>query len=423
RGSLIRSNYIQRLKDDGETDEYIAEADTQEEIGEIVVSMTTPGETSKVPDLGEQTAEAVARGKAIYIKQGCKSCHGDTGKGDGQQKMVDNEGLPTSPRDLTKGIFKGGHDPASVYRRVAYGMPGTPMPSSKNLDSKQIADLVHFSLSLSNEAARESVILKRERIVANQVAAVPVALDATAWSEAPSVGIRMTPLWWRDDADPGLKVQALHDGESVALRLVWSDPNANEHAAKTESFEDALAVELYRGDSEPFIGMGGKGAAVDVWMWDADRQGSPTAIEEIYPNIVTDRFPFSEVVASAEGKRPAALTANQPKISLPAVASGNQIVPVEGPSGATSLTVGGPGSVTFRLPTSQLVKARGEWKDGRWTVVMTRVLATMSESDGISLKPGDRVSVAFAVWEGSMRDRDGKKVISVWQDLELGKAK
>ncbi len=64
------------------------------------------------------------------------------------------------------------------------------------------------------------------------------------------------------------------------------------------------------------------------------------------------------------------------------------------------------------------MKARGEWTGGRWTVVMQRQLAVDSEG-GVSLEPGSSASIAFAIWDGSQRDRDGKKLITIWQDLVL----
>jgi hypothetical protein len=39
----------------------------------------------------------------------------------------------------------------------------------------------------------------------------------------------------------------------------------------------------------------------------------------------------------------------------------------------------------------------------------------------VSLEPGGRASVAFAVWDGVHQDRDGKKSITIWQDLEIEK--
>jgi DMSO reductase family type II enzyme heme b subunit len=170
--------------------------------------------------------------------------------------------------------------------------------------------------------------------------------------------------------------------------------------------------------------MGDKTSPVDVWFWDADRQSGPAAAEEAYPNAVFDVLPFSEtVVASAEMNRPGARHADQPDISLPARATGNQIVPTSDESGGSSLHAGGPRTITFRVTQSQLVEARGTWSDGRWTVVMMRPLSVPSADDpgAPGLEPGGRASIAFAVWDGLHQDRDGQKSITIWQDLEIEK--
>ena len=162
-------------------------------------------------------------------------------------------------------------------------------------------------------------------------------------------------------------------GITIAIRLSWRDESQNSHATRTESFEDAVAVELYRGDAEPFIGMGDGKSPVDVWFWDADRQ-TQQFVEKTYPNIVVDTYPFSEKqVSTASFDRPGTRASDQPDVSLPARASGNPIVPAAAESGASTLTVGGPGTVTFRLPQSQLVTAHGKWSDGRWSVVTVTV--------------------------------------------------
>lgn len=398
-----------------------AEADdelTEEDLDAAVKAVTTPSEVLAVPRATAHGTATIARGKELYRAKACASCHGETGKGDGQQQMVDSERLPTRPRDLTLGIFKGASDFASVYRRLALGMPGSPMPSSQNLTSEEIADLVHFVLSLSDETTRTATVLARHRLTARFVKQVPISPDAKAWRAAAPVRLAMTPLWWRDEPDPGLQVQALHDGKSLCLRLAWSDKQPDMHAARSEAFEDAVAVELYRGDSEPFVGMGGPGSPVDVWMWDADRQGRPTEVEDANPRLAVDIYPFSEQLAeTAEYGRAGTKAAAQPKHSLPALAAGNQIVPVRGKAAGTALEAGGPGSVTFLLPTNQRMTAQGKWTEGRWAVVMAAPLKSLTSP--VSLKPGQRVSVAFAIWNGSRRDRDGQKWITIWQDLVL----
>jgi DMSO reductase family type II enzyme heme b subunit len=335
--------------------------------------------------------------------------------------MVDDEKMPTRPRDFTLGIFKGNHDPASLYRRIAYGMPGTPMPGSSTMTPQQMVELVHYIRSLSTEEQRQAAIPMRLALVARHVETIPQNAEERDWALSDPVHLRTTPLWWRDDADSGLSVQAVHDGQTIAVRLSWRDESRDEHALRSETFEDAVAMQLYQGNAEPFLGMGAATSPVDVWFWDADRQSGADAVESSYPNAVVDVFPFSEpAVASADLSRPGARMADQPDVSLPARASGNLIVPANDESGGTSLHVGGPGSVTFRVPQSQLVRAHGTWSDGRWNVVMTRSLA-VSDEDGLSLRPGARASVAFAVWDGSHRDRDGQKLITIWQDLEIEK--
>jgi hypothetical protein len=205
--------------------------------------------------------------------------------------------------------------------------------------------------------------------------------------------------------------------------MSWADAYPNREAARSEDFEDAIAMELFRGKVEPFLGMGAAGAPVDMWFWDADRQNADN-VETVNPNVIVDQYPFSEtLVASAEYDRDATRTKAQPPISMPAVASGNQIVPTESTRAASSLETAGPGSATFRPVKSQLVDAHGQWLDGRWTVVMRRALKVDAANGGVVLEPGAKVSVAFAIWDGGAKDRDGKKLISIWQDCELQRKK
>lgn len=408
----IRAAIVAELK---EADEEIVEADVAEQVRE----RTSPSELAEVPQIAADDPASVARGGDIYMKQSCHSCHGKEGRGDGQTVMVDNDGVPTRPRDLTAGIFKGGHDPASIYRRIALGMPGTPMPSSSNLSAEQMVDLANFIRSLSNEDQRNAAILKRERLLAKRVTEAPARIESEVWSQAAAVAVKTTPLWWRDNADCDLRVQAVHDGKRIALRLSWKDATPDRHSARTEAFKDVAAIELYRGPAEPFIGMGAAAHAVDLWVWDADRETALAVTEEQYPNSVVDVYPFTETsVETAEFSRASARLEKQDTTALPAKSLSNQVTPAARDSAGSSLSAAGPGSVTFRLPENQAVIARGEWRDGRWTVVLSRELQP-NEAAGLALLPSDKVSVAFAIWDGSHRDRNGQKLVSIWQDLQL----
>jgi mono/diheme cytochrome c family protein len=418
--------YAQNLKEREQlTDEDLKDPEVQSEIRAYAQRQTTPGALSEVPAIPPADAAAIARGKTIYTRQSCHSCHGAEGKGDGVQKMLDDEGFATRARDLTRGIYKGGHDSASLFRRIRYGMPGTPMPASQNLKPEEVGDVIHYLLSLSTEEQRQAPIQKRERILARHVAALPADSDARAWRTAPPVQVGLMPLWWRDDAVPNVQVQAMHDGQSIVFRLEWADAVPNTHAGKVEAFKDAVALEHVAGPDEPFLGMGSSTTPIDLWMWDADRGQPGGDLEDVNPRVVVDTYPFSEkVVESAEFARPGTKTNEQPDLVLPAQAAGNQVArSTPQASGGSSLAAAGPGSTTFRIKKSQLVSATGRWSQGRWTVLLRRSLGVTVPEGGVALAPGQTASVAFAVWEGDHRDRNGQKQVSIWQELVVEAAR
>lgn len=404
RADGAREKYLKKLKEEDElTDEEIAAEDVQQELQEFVERQTTPGEPGAVPQIDEPTADRIAAGKEVYVKAGCQQCHGAEGKGDGVQKMVDAEMLPTSPRDFTMGIFKGGDDAESLYRRIAYGMPGTPMPSSPLLSQEQIVDVLHFVRSLSTDEVRKAAVLRRERVVARRVTAIPEMSDGEAWS-ATAVTLRTAPLWWRNGGDRDLTVGALHDGSSLAIRLSWLDGSENLNAPQPERFKDLAAVQLYAGAAEPFLGMGAEKSELDIWQWRAG------AGEDRGQESQLDDYPFDAPVYSELAK-------GQPLPDFVTARAADNPLSDASRSG-WSLAAKGPGSLTFFPRPSQLVEASAEWKDGRWTVVLKRPLAVPAEA-GLSLRPKASYSAAFAVWDGEARDRAGQKSITIWQDLVL----
>ena len=78
------------------------------------------------------------------------------------------------------------------------------------------------------------------------------------------------------------------------------------------------------------------------------------------------------------------------------------------------LNAEGFGTLTPQSSYDQQIRGSGAWRQGRWRVVMVRPLKTDSSQDH-QFAPGETVPVAFAVWDGSQRDRNGQKAVSVWQ--------
>lgn len=124
----------------------------------------------RVPD----TAESRARGRDFFSKKDggkCINCHGPAGRGNGGQTedfqenkaaggfyaergLHDDWGQHIKPRDLTRGIYRGGRRPIDIYRRISQGIKGTPMPATAaTVTPEQIWDLVNFVMSVPFESS------------------------------------------------------------------------------------------------------------------------------------------------------------------------------------------------------------------------------------------------------------------------------
>jgi cytochrome c oxidase cbb3-type subunit 2 len=99
------------------------------------------------------TPEAIARGEQTYKTFGCVNCHGPGGAGDGlaAAQLVDGWGHPIAPADLTRPYYKGGRGPEVLYRAIATGLAGTPMPAfGAALQGPAMWDLVFYVQSLAD---------------------------------------------------------------------------------------------------------------------------------------------------------------------------------------------------------------------------------------------------------------------------------
>lgn len=366
-------------------------------------------------------AAAKARAAELFAK-GCAPCHGATARGDGAQKQVDSKGFPTRPRDLTLGVFKGSPDPDQVYRRIVAGLPGSPMPQSGYLHGNDAWALVHMVRSLSSDAQRAKVEMKKFRIVAKRVGTLPTNADSGAWREAPAVNLHMMPLWWRTDRPEEITVRALHDSVGLALLLKWEDPTHDETAIRPQDFRDAAAVEFAMTADPPFFAMGQPGAPVNIWMWKSERQADLEPafqdLEKVYPNIGIDSYP-NLLRSPLEQPMRNALTLQSDPRFVTAWGAGNIVADPTRRSAAENLTAQGFGTLRAHPTNAQTVKASGEYSTGSYRVLFTRALKDRRET--AALAAGDRVPVSFAVWNGSAGDRDGKKSVTIWQELYLEK--
>jgi mono/diheme cytochrome c family protein len=395
---------------------------------EAPLTVPEPSDPSSPADRGrgviqvppEPAFDEAARERAWALyREGCAPCHGVTGKGDGARKQIDSKGYPTRPRDLTAGIFKGSPDPEQVYRRVVGGLPGSPMPQSGYLHGTDAWDLTHLVLSMSSDEQRERVEMKKFRIVATRVDALPTHPDAEAWRNAPAVNLHLMPLWWRTERPEGLTVQALHDGRELTLLLQWPDTTHDDRMIRPQDFRDAAAVEFALDADPPFFAMGERGGKVNIWMWKSERQADLEPafqdLEKEYPNIGIDSYP-NLTRSPLEQPMRNALTLESDPAFITAWGAGNVVFDPTRKSPVEDLTAEGFGTLRAKLPMDPSVLAQGTYAMGSYRVQFRRPLSA-PRTNTVDFAPGQRTEVAFAIWDGSADDRDGKKSVTIWQEL------
>ena len=362
---------------------------------------------------------AKARAAELFAK-GCAPCHGATARGDGAQKQIDSKGYPTRPRDLTLGVYKGSPESQEVYRRIVGGLPGSPMPQNGYLQGADGWALTHMVRGLSSDEQRARAEMKKFRIVAVRVNAMPTSPDSGIWRLAPAVNLHLMPLWWRTDRPEEITVRAVHDGKDLALLLKWEDGSHDETAIRPQDFRDAAAVEFSLTPDPPFFAMGQPGAPVNIWMWKSERQADLDAafrdLDNVYPNIGIDSYPNSAKSPLEQPMRHALTLQSNPTF-VTAWGAGNIVADPTRRSAAESLSAQGFGTLKAHPRAAQNVEATGEYSTGSYRVQFTRAMA--SDASSVRLGPGTSVPVAFAVWNGSAGDRDGKKSVTIWQELFL----
>ena len=368
--------------------------------------------------------DAAARARALELyKDACASCHGATGKGDGVQEQRDDEGYPTRPRDLTAGIFKGSPDPAALYRHIVAGIPGSPMPMSDWAYGADAWHLVNYVRSLSSETQRRRVEMKKFTIPAARVDPLPDHPQSGIWGKAAPVNLHLMPLWWRSNRPEEVTVRALHDGKQIALLMVWHDDTNDNTALRPQDFRDAAAIQFSSSTNPPFFAMGASGAPVNIWMWKSERQADLDLayqdIERAYPNVGIDSYP-NLMRSAVEQPTRHALTLQSDPTFVTGWGAGNIVSDPQRKSPAEDLTAQGFGTLRARPRADQNIDARGVYGHGSYEVMFKRAMAPSGEG-AVALRPGSSVAVAFAVWNGSAGDRDGKKSVTIWQDLQIAK--
>ena len=236
--------------------------------------------------------------------------------------------------------------------------------------------------------------------------------DDDAWSDAtpilvPLVAQQLVPPTLDEAGVSELRVEALHDGETLGFRLSWDDGVVDEIDGFA-TFRDAVAVQLPHqpGPQPPPITMGAPGAAVHLLQWRATWErdlGRRVSVQDVYPNAVADVPPD------------AILPPETAVLYYPGRAVGNPLSALVHTTTVEELVAEGFGSAT--VLEQQSARGKGVHREGRWQVALGFPLAR--GASGAPIAPGSVWPVAFAVWLGSRQNRGSRKQYADWLEVEV----
>jgi DMSO reductase family type II enzyme heme b subunit len=364
----------------------------------------------EVPPEPPMRVQALVEGKELFAKLQCAACHGETGAGDGPSaaSLKDRWELPLLPRDFNIGAFRGGHTGRDLYLRIATGMAGTPMPPFGDdlLTPEQRWAVVLYVQSLRRKDIEVNDILApADNIIHGERVrrALPVEPMDPFWETMDPVRVPLNPLWPEPDPVPAVAVRAVHDGRRVAILCQWRDAVANGAPVRVQDFQDAVSLQFSLNGNTPFVGMGDLDNPVNIWQWKAGWQqevdGNPQDVREVYNSMHVDTY-------------------FQPERRFRTAADAGNLLAVAHRSPVEDANARGFGTFAPQPLSQQNVQGKGVWRDGFWSVVFVRELRSRDPGD-VRFAAGKPAPVAFAVWDGEQRDRNGRKLISNWYQLVL----
>jgi hypothetical protein len=255
-----------------------------------------------------------------------------------------------------------------------------------------LAGLVVGSLVLGGlgipMVSSEGMII-RSHLVAGGLPSVP---EDPAWNKIPVMAIPLSgqvitrPVWPEPSAR-ALNLRSIHNGTEIAFLLEWQDNTKNDRLTPG-TFRDGVAIGLPLGDAPAFFCMGQLDHYINIWHWKADWQS----------DIDRRAARASEGKASGEVRR-------------------FEVIPRR-KSSVEDLIGGGFSTLTTKDDQGR-VQGKATWKDGVWRVVIRRPMGSAGQENEAKLEAGRLQAVAFAIWNGENKERNGQKAVAPWFQLSI----
>lgn len=250
----------------------------------------------------------------------------------------------------------------------------------------------------------------------------------------------ITNPMWPAPATKWVNVKAASNGKEIAIRLEWVDSTRNDIMVQNQQYKDQAAVMFPQDPSGPVppFTMGGEGQRVNIWQWKAtwNKEDAGHAGNEMMQDL-EDQYNYmamgsgSYYIYEPSGKL--VLSPNQqPKVSErhPSIDPGmgkNEGVFNPGRATGNILSdntlrrspvedLNAEGFSTLTTQAQQDVDGSGNWSNNRWMVVFKRTLKTNDPNDTQFL--GDQTPIAFAIWNGNNKERNGQKALTIFHTLK-----
>ena len=234
----------------------------------------------------------------------------------------------------------------------------------------------------------EGMVIRSHRISGE----IPTSPDDPAWQAVPSMmlplsGQVITRPAWPEPSARALSVRSVHNGTDIAFLMEWQDNTKNDRLSPG-TFRDGAAIGLPLGDAPAFFCMGQLDHYINIWHWKADWQSD------------IDRRAARAGERKGEGE-----------------VRRFEVIPRRA-SSVEDLVGGGFSTLTTKVAQGR-VQGKAVWKDGVWRVVIRRPLASSDPENEARLEPGRLQAVAFAVWNGENKERNGQKAVAPWFQLSI----
>lgn len=360
--------------------------------------------------------ESLEKGAQLIVDKKCIECHGVTGRGDGNAfNLKDDWGFPIQPADWHKcwnfrGSRRDPYNVKNIFRTFSTGVNGTPMPSfADNTTIEERWHIANFVNSLCERTTKGEPLpidpltdkpkinfvmssgpvegdisddpenemwQKRERRI--------VALGGQITHKPRNFVTRIDDLW----------VKSLYNDKSIVFLIQWDDRSKSVSTEKPKFQPTEVNLEAYGvKEQDPKTG----------------EEGSIAAQQMKY-NVYNDALALQFPVKWQE----------LPPPEKPRYFWGDEKYPVDimkwEADGSLRAFTGTGWDKDFEDRddfTEKMKVLKSEWKDGRWTVMLSRPRKDDYDEDAY-FEVGKYIPTVFFAWDGHNGDIGRKMSVSAF---------